>query len=209
MDQNIFFGSLKKRKGITTTAGETVRIYKKARKSLTTSGFFKKSGDIFFGATSQMSPMVLIRDHRAFLVWKLVQECDTINSAKENCQVCKFRRYNMEREYPQKMFWLFVLTNFLFHFFYLSVPGIILCIVGIWIKTCLYIGCAVLGLNLILSIVEQSRIRNAAVSHSENPEFNELMDAFCSPDGLQAVGKVLDEKIKSTPDDESEKGKDQ
>ena len=28
----------------------------------------------------------------------------------------------MEREYPQKMFWLFVLTNFLFHFFYLSVP---------------------------------------------------------------------------------------
>jgi len=47
------------------------------------------------------------------------------------------------------------------------------------------------------------------VSHSENPEFNELMDAFCSPDGLQAVGKVLDEKIKSTPDDESEKGKDQ
>jgi hypothetical protein len=157
----------------------------------------------------QISPMVLIRDHRAFLVWKLVQECDTINSAKENCQVCKFRRYNMEREYPQKMFWLFVLTNFLFHFFYLSVPGIILCIVGIWIKTCLYIGCAVLGLNLILSIVEQSRIRNAAVSHSENPEFNELMDAFCSPDGLQAVGKVLDEKIKSTPDDESEKGKDQ
>lgn len=162
-----------------------------------------------YGALSQISPMVLIRDHRAFLVWKLVQECDTINSAKENCQVCKFRRYNMEREYPQKMFWLFVLTNFLFHFFYLSVPGIILCIVGIWIKTCLYIGCAVLGLNLILSIVEQSRIRNAAVSHSENPEFNELMDAFCSPDGLQAVGKVLDEKIKSTPDDESEKGKDQ
>ena len=40
-------------------------------------------------------------------------------------------------------------------------------------------------------------------------EFNELMDAFCSPDGLQAVWKVLDEKIKSTPDDESEKGKDQ
>ena len=47
---DIFFGSHKKRKGITTTAGETVRIYKKGRKSLTTSGFFKKSGDIFFGA---------------------------------------------------------------------------------------------------------------------------------------------------------------
>ena len=49
---DIFFGSHKKRKGITTTAGETVRIYKKGRKSLITSGFFKKSDDIFFGATS-------------------------------------------------------------------------------------------------------------------------------------------------------------
>ncbi len=50
---DIFSRSHKKRKGITTTAGETVRIYKKGRKSLTTSGFFKKSGDIFFGATIQ------------------------------------------------------------------------------------------------------------------------------------------------------------
>ena len=56
---DIFFGSHKKRKGITTTAGETVRIYKKGRKSLTTSGFFKKSGDIFFGATSQKKQLLL------------------------------------------------------------------------------------------------------------------------------------------------------
>lgn len=56
---DIFFGSHKKRKGITTTAGETVRIYKKGRKSLTTSGFFKKSGDIFFGATSHKNSRFL------------------------------------------------------------------------------------------------------------------------------------------------------
>lgn len=111
----------------------------------------------------------------------------------------------MERKYPPKMFWLFVLTNFLFHFFYLFVPGIILCIVGIWIKLCLYIGLAILGLDLILSIIEQLWIRKAAVSHSENPEFNELMDAFCSPDGLQAFGKVLDERMKSTSADEFQK----
>lgn len=57
---DIFFGSHKKRKGITTTAGETVRIYKKGRKSLTTSGFFKKSGDIFFGATSQVRVLEIL-----------------------------------------------------------------------------------------------------------------------------------------------------
>ena len=109
-----------------------------------------------------------------------------------------------------KSLWIFFLGVQLhftidLHFFYLSVPGIILCIVGIWIKSCLYIGLAILGLDLILSIIEQLRIRNATVSHSENPEFNELMDAFCSPDGLQAFGKVLDEKVKSNPVDESQR----
>ena len=105
----------------------------------------------------------------------------------------------MERKYPTQMFWLFVLTNFLFHFFYLSVPGIILCIIGIWVKSCLWIGLPILGLDAILSIIEQLRIRKAAVTPSDNPEFNELMDAFCSSGGLEAFGKVLDEKIKAAP----------
>ena len=110
----------------------------------------------------------------------------------------------MERKYPTKMFWFFVLTNFLFHFFYLSVPGIILCIVGIWVKACLWIGLAILGLDAILSIIEQLRIRKAAVTPSDNPEVNELMDAFCSQGGLEAFRKVLDEKIKSSPAVESQ-----
>ena len=112
----------------------------------------------------------------------------------------------MERKYPTKMFLLFVLTNFLFHFFYLSVPGIILCIVGIWVKSCLWIGLAILGLDVILSIIEQLRIRKAAVTPSDNPEFNELMDAFCSQGGLEAFGKVLDEKIKSSSAAEFQEG---
>ena len=101
----------------------------------------------------------------------------------------------MERKYPTKMFWLFVLTNFLFHFFFLSIPGIILCIVGIWVKSCLWIGLAILGLDVILSIIEQLRIRKAAVTPSENPEFNELMDAFCGSDGLEAVRRIVRERI--------------
>ena len=112
----------------------------------------------------------------------------------------------MKRKYPAKMFWFFVLTNFLFHSFYLSVPGIILCIVGIWVKSCLWIGLAILGLDMILSIIEQLRIRKAAVTPSDNPEFNELMDAFCSPGGLEAFGKVLDEKVKSSSAAEFQEG---
>ena len=114
----------------------------------------------------------------------------------------------MERKYPTKMFWLFVLTNFLFHFFYLSIPGIVLCIVGIWVKSCLWIGLAILGLDAILSITEQLRIRKAAVTPSDNPEFNELMDAFCSPDGLEAVRKIVDAKIGATPPAEPQENED-
>ena len=114
----------------------------------------------------------------------------------------------MERKYPTKMFWLFVLTNFLFHFFYLSIPGIILCIVGIWVKSCLWIGLAILVLDVILSIIEQLRIRKAAVTPSDNPEFNELMDAFCSPDGLEAVRRIVDAKIEATPPVKSQEDED-
>ena len=110
----------------------------------------------------------------------------------------------MERKYPAKMFWLFVLTNFLFHFFYLSVPGMILCIIGIWVKLCLRIGLAVLGIAVILSIIEQLRLRKAAVTPSDNPEFNELMDAFCGPDGLAAVRTIVEQKIQSTPSAETQ-----
>ena len=114
----------------------------------------------------------------------------------------------MERKYPTQMFWLFVLTNFLFHFFYLSVPGIILCIIGIWAKPCLWIGFAILGLDVILSIIEQLRIRKAAVTPSDNPEFNELMDAFCSPDGLETVRRIVDAKIEATPPVKSQEDED-
>lgn len=70
-------------------------------------------------------------------------------------------------------------------------------------KPCLWIGLSILLLDLILSITEQLRIRKAAVTHSDNPEFNKLMDAFCGPDRLNAVRKVLDEKIAASDPAES------
>lgn len=83
----------------------------------------------------------------------------------------------MDRKYPTKMFWFFVLTNFMFHFFYLSVPGIILCIVGIWVKSCLWIGLAVLGLDVILSIVDQLRMWQKLPLYFA-PQFSHLIFAM-------------------------------
>ena len=95
-----------------------------------------------------------------------------------------------------KMFWLFVIMDFLFHFFYLLIPGIVLCIIGIWLKPCLWIGLVLLGIDMILSILKQLRVCNASGTHSDNHEFNELMDAFYGPDGINAVRKIVSEKIK-------------
>lgn len=90
---------------------------------------------------------------------------------------------------------------------FLFIPGTVLCVVGIWSQTYLYVGLAVLGLDLILSIVEQVRIRNAAVGQSENPDFNEMMDAFCGQGGLRAAGKMFDEKLGFNHVDESQNKK--
>lgn len=59
---DIFFGSHQKREGIPTPADGAVRIYKKVGKSFTTSGFFKKSSDIFFGATSHQNSRFLVEN---------------------------------------------------------------------------------------------------------------------------------------------------
>jgi len=106
----------------------------------------------------------------------------------------------MARKYPAKMFWHFVLMNFLLHYFYLFLPGLILSIIGIWVKSCLWIGLAILLLDVILSIIDQLRIAKAATTESDNPEFNELMDAFLGGGGLRSVKELVDQRVmESTP----------
>ena len=110
----------------------------------------------------------------------------------------------MERKYPTKMFLFLVLMNFLFHHIYLSVPGFILLFVGFRARPCLWAGLAILIVDLVLSIREQLRIRDAAVSSSDNPEFNKLMDALCGPGGFEAFGKALEEVGETVTPEETE-----
>lgn len=98
----------------------------------------------------------------------------------------------MKRKYPAKMFRISVLTNFIFHFFYLFIPGIILCIIGFWAKACLWIGLILLGLDLVFSIVEQIRLRQSIETPSGNPEYDEIMDALCGLGGFKSVKNIVD-----------------
>lgn len=84
----------------------------------------------------------------------------------------------MERKYPWQMFVLGVILNFLIRNFLLFLAGVVFCILGIWFKTCLYMGVALLIFDLVLSVNQQLDIRQEVLSESDNPEFNELMDSF-------------------------------
>lgn len=100
----------------------------------------------------------------------------------------------MNRKYPLSFFLLGLAMNFFLHYFYLFLPGAILCFIGIWNLTCLLIGLAVLGLDLLLSFIEQLQIRKASLSESDNLEYNEFMDA-CFGINSAGIKELLEEKI--------------
>ena len=110
-----------------------------------------------------------------------------------------------KRKYPAKMFLIGLIGNFLFHYIYLFLPGVILSIIGIWSKVCLCIGLAMRILDLIFSISDQIQIRKACLSASDNPDVNRIMDIFYGTDNSETFQDFIEEKMHSTPsgDDES------
>ena len=88
----------------------------------------------------------------------------------------------MERRYPASLFVLGFFSNIVFHFFYLFIPAVILLVTGIFVKTALRIGLAILAVDIVLSFVEQMRIRAAFMMDSENADFRRFQDAL-SQDG--------------------------
>lgn len=100
------------------------------------------------------------------------------------------------------MFLIFVFIDFLVHYFYLSIPGIILCVVGIKFKQCLFIGLILMAMAMILSIINQLQICD---NDDDNEEFQAYMNASKGPEGLSTVRKMVEEQIKeaSSSDEES------
>ena len=101
-----------------------------------------------------------------------------------------------DRKYPTSLFIIGFITNVLFHFFWLFIPCIILLIIGIFVKPCLYIGLALLLIDFLLSLIEQFRIRQAFLEESDNPDFRAFQDAL-SKDGKwkDNIGELLSQKM--------------
>lgn len=101
----------------------------------------------------------------------------------------------MNRKYPFTLFLLMVLVNFVIRYFYLFLPGLVLNIIGIWSRHCLAIGLALWILDLILSVIEQLRIRKTALEEHDNEDLNAFLDAAYDPDDPNSVQEILQEKI--------------
>lgn len=100
-----------------------------------------------------------------------------------------------KRKYPLSLFIAGFITNFLFHFFWLIVPGVILLIIGIFNKPCLLIGIALLFLDFVLSLIEQIKIRHT-ILHSDDPNFRDVQNAILKDKNwMKNIKDLVDEKI--------------
>lgn len=115
-----------------------------------------------------------------------------------------------KRKYPTSLFIFGFLTNMIFLYFWLFIPCIILLIIGIFVKPCLFIGLALLLIDIILSLIEQLRIRYTVLKNSDNPDFQAFQDALSKDkDWKDNIRELTNQKISDyqnqiKSDDESE-----
>lgn len=108
-----------------------------------------------------------------------------------------------DRKYPFSLFCIGFIANIFFHFIWLFIPSIILLIIGIFVDWCLYVGLALLAIDIIVSFIEQIRIRQAMLSDSDNEEFTKFQDAM-SGDGdvFENIRTFLEDISEEYGDDE-------
>ena len=87
-----------------------------------------------------------------------------------------------KRKYPLGLFITGVLNNMVFHFFWLSIPCIIIFILSFFFKSLSSIGLLILSLDFVLSLIEQFRIRKAFIEDSDNPDFQKFQEALSRDD---------------------------
>ena len=106
------------------------------------------------------------------------------------------------RKYPISLFIFGFLMNVVFRFWVLFVLGIVFSVVGIFVKSFVNIGLAILLLDVALSFVEQMRLRQTFLEESDDSDFEAFKDMM-SNDGnwMENVRGFLNDKI-SNPDNE-------
>ena len=107
------------------------------------------------------------------------------------------------KKYPTDLFITGFITNLLLRFMWLFVPGVILLIVGIFVRSCLYIGALTLILDVIVSFIEQIRIRRVFLKESDHPDFRSFQEALSADgDWRENMQNWLNQRISEQQDSE-------
>lgn len=105
--------------------------------------------------------------------------------------------------YPFRLFIVGFIGNILFRYFWLLIPSIILMIIGIFVKWCLYVGLVLLVIDLFASFIDQMTIRKTMLSDSDNEQFRNFQDALSKDaDVFENIRDFVDNTIEEYVDDE-------
>ncbi|MBO4289907.1 MAG: hypothetical protein J5865_07405 [Lachnospiraceae bacterium] len=97
----------------------------------------------------------------------------------------------MEKEYPASLFWTNLIITFLANHIYLTLPGLVLVVVGVWVRPCLYIGLGLLLLSSGLSLNTALTNRRVFLD-SEDPNFQEVREAVLSENWRENVIELVE-----------------
>ena len=98
----------------------------------------------------------------------------------------------MKRQYNKTLFWMGFVMNLTKNVL-LLLPGIVLCLIGLWVRPCLYIGAALLAIDVVFSLIEQLRIKKT-VETSTNPNFEPWAEIMSKDNWSEALINAVNEK---------------
>ena len=84
----------------------------------------------------------------------------------------------MKIKYPFSLFLIGFIVNFFFRYSILFFPGIIMLIVGIWVDRCFYVALVLLAIDLVLSLIQQLKVRRMFLSLTGNNPFIQFQNTM-------------------------------
>ena len=100
---------------------------------------------------------------------------------------------NRNNEYSNLSFVIGFFTN-LFKNFVLIFSSVVLITAGIWIRECLSVGLVLLALDVFVSVVEELRVKNAALNKSDDWEKEAMASRWKAlvDEAIEGKGKASD-----------------
>ena len=112
----------------------------------------------------------------------------------------------MKYKYPAALFIIGLFSDFFLRKSYLFVPAVILMLIGIRVKPCLYVGIGLLLLDAVLSVIstlkQRLKLKKTFETESPSESFTALQQAITSKGWIEGVKEFSESRIKKAGDGE-------